>query len=125
MAYSYETADPMLYSLLKEYAKKNRKNPTQAEAIMWHFLRGDFYGFSFRRQHIIGMFIADFICLDKQLIIEIDGGYHSLPEQQISDEERTEWLEQRGYRILRFSNEEVFMDTNNVLTKIKNCLYEQ
>lgn len=125
MAYSYENADPMLYPLLKEFARGHRKNPTQAEAVMWHLLRGDFYGFIFRRQHIVGMFIADFICLDTKLIIEIDGGYHSLPEQQVSDNERTEWLEQRGYRILRFSNEEVLMDTNNVLMQIKKYLYGQ
>lgn len=125
MAYSYENADPVLYPLLKEFSKEHRKNPTQAESVMWHLLRGDFYGFTFRRQHIVGVFIADFICLEKKLILEIDGGYHSLPEQQISDQERTEWLEQRGYRILRFSNEEVLMDTNNVLMKIKKYLYGQ
>ena len=102
--YDYQTADPLLYSLLKEYAYRMRINPTEAESILWQQLRGKALGQPFRRQHIIGPFIADFICVPRKLILEIDGGYHQLPDQQISDEERTQWLEAKGYKVIRFTN---------------------
>ena len=78
--------------------------------------------YPFRRQHIIGNFIADFACLPKKLVIEIDGGYHQLPEQQVSDEERTKWLEEQGFKVIRFTNEEIIGDIETVLTKIKDNL---
>lgn len=119
MAYSYETADVISYSLLKKFARENRKTMTDAEEYLWRFLKKNQLGAPFRKQHIIGMFIADFFCLPSKLIVEIDGLYHSLPEQQISDEERTKWLESNGYKVVRFTNEEVLYDTDKVLTKIK------
>ncbi|MBQ5511136.1 MAG: DUF559 domain-containing protein, partial [Prevotella sp.] len=82
----YETANVMTYGKLKDFANENRKNPTQAESILWDYLKGKQLGVSFRRQHVIGEYIADFICLSHHLIIEIDGNYHQLPEQQSSDE---------------------------------------
>jgi len=112
-------ADPIMYSLLKDYAAENRKKPTEAESILWDCLRGNFWGVHFRRQHIIGMFIADFVCISHKLIIELDGKYHQLPDQQISDEERSKWLESKGFKVMRFSNEEVTNDIDHVLTAIK------
>ena len=122
MVYDYETADPILYKLLIEYARHNRQRPTEAESVMWHYLRGKQLGKQFRRQHIIGPFIADFACLDPKVVVELDGGYHSIPEQQVSDEERTEWLENKGYKVIRFTNDEVLGDIQNTLKKIKDSI---
>ncbi len=79
-------------------------------------------GLKFKRQHIIGCFIVDFVCLETKLIVEIDGGYHSLPDQQTSDNERAVWLESQGFRVIRFTNEEVMQNTTNVLQQIKQNL---
>ena len=120
--YSYRTADPFYYTLLKEFALQHRKKPTDAESILWSFLQKRALGQSFRRQHIIGCFIADFVCLPKKLVIEIDGGYHQLPDAHISDEERTKQLNAFGFRVIRFTNEEVIFDLGSVLNKIKEQL---
>ena len=118
------SADVIEYPLLWAFAKENRNNPTEAERLLWFYLSNKQLGVRFRRQHIIGQYIADFACLDKMLIIELDGGCHSLPEQQISDEQRTADLQKWGYRVIRFTNEELFNGIDLVLTKIKNALYE-
>ena len=111
-------ADPVLYSLLKDFANENRKKPTEAECILWNYLKGNTLGAHFRRQHIIGQFIADFVCLSHKLIIEIDGKYHQLPEQQITDAERTDWLESKGFKVIRFKNEQIVADIDKVLNTI-------
>ena len=123
--FGYEMADPLLYDKLKEFAFEHRKNPTEAESILWEYLKGKQTGFSFRRQHIIGPFIADFTCLSRKLIIEIDGGYHQLPEQQISDEHRTQWLENKGFFVLRFTNDEVVGNTKGVLDIIEQYIINE
>ncbi len=117
--YSYHTANPMIYAMLKEFARHNRKFATPAESMLWKYLRGNALGVEFRRQHIIGDFIADFACLDALLIIELDGGYHQLPQQQCSDEERTAWFEAHGYTVMRFANEEVTENIGGVLKVIR------
>ena len=122
--YEYQTADPAWYRLLHEHARHNRNHPTEAEALLWQYLRADGLGATFKRQHIIGDYIVDFICLKHQLIVELDGGYHQSPLQQIDDKQRTQWLESRGYRIIRFTNEELFSNINQVLETIENKLYE-
>ena len=119
MAYNYETADPILYKLLKDFAKRQRLNPTDAEKVLWEYLKKGQLGQPFRKQHIIGEFIADFICLPAHLIIEVDGGYHQLPDQQIDDETRTQWLKKQGFRVMKFTNERVMFDTDNVIHEIK------
>ena len=121
--YLYATADLSLYSLLKTYARHNRQYSTEAESVLWDLIRNRRLGVSFRRQHIIGCFIADFCCLERKLIIELDGKYHSVPEQHISDKSRMEWLESRGYRVVRFMNEEVLCNIDNVLERIKETIY--
>ena len=118
------SADVIEYPLLWAFAKENRNNPTEAERRLWFYLSNKQLGVRFRRQHIIGQYIADFACLEKMLIIELDGGYHSLPEQQISDEQRTADLQEKGYRVIRFTNEELFNGIDIILTKIKNALNE-
>ena len=124
MAYSYQTADPMLYPLLRDFARKNRNNPTEAETLLWNYLKNNGLGTTFKRQHIIGEYIADFVCMDSKLIVELDGKYHQLPQQQTSDIERTKWLENKGFRVIRFTNEELFDNIDQVLEKIKDNLYE-
>ncbi len=115
----WETANPVLYGLLKEHAKRMRNQPTEAEAMLWNALSGkNLDGFKFRRQHIVGEFITDFICLKENLIIEVDGTIHQLPENKKSDAERSSWLESQGYRVIRFTNDEVLGDIENVLEKI-------
>ena len=121
--YPYQTADPLLYPRLLEFARHNRNNPTEAESLLWGYLKGKEIGVTFKRQHIIGDYIADFVCLDTKLIVELDGRYHQLPQQQISDSLRTEWLESKVYRVLRFTNEELFKNIDAVLHIIEENLY--
>ena len=97
---------------------------TEAENALWSMIRGNALGQKFRRQYIIGDFIVDFICLDKKLIIEVDGGYHSEPRQIEDDALRQQWLEKRGFRVIRFTNEEVEFDSDNVCKQIKRHLKE-
>ena len=125
LCHGYEMADPITYNLLKGFAKENRRNPTDAECILWEYLRGNYFNTHFRRQHVIGLFIADFACLSHKLIIELDGKYHQLPDQQISDKERTEWLESKGFTVLRFTNDEIIGDTAKVLQIIKTFLIKE
>lgn len=119
MNYDYCTADQFNYQLLKEFANNNKKHPTEAESILWDFLKRSGLGKPFRRQHIIGNYIADFFCLPARLIIEIDGGYHQLPQQKNDDETRTEWLKKEGFHVIRFTNEEVISNIESVLQTIK------
>ena len=112
------TADPRLYGVLKEFAEENRKNPTEAESILWNVLKAKGVGLKFRRQHIIEDFIVDFFCNEKKLTIELDGGYHRVPEQMKKDEERTARLQELGYTELRFTNEQVLCDIDNVIKEI-------
>jgi very-short-patch-repair endonuclease len=109
----------MLYGELKRRAEEMRKNPTEAESVLWDALRGNGLGVKFRQQHIIEDFIVDFYCNEYKVTVEIDGGYHKTPEQTASDAERTARLNELGYTELRFTNEEVLCDLDNVLKKIK------
>jgi len=116
---NWKTADPVNYRLLKEFCKRMRNVPTDAERVLWKALSGKkLEGYKFRRQHIIGSYIADFICLKENLIIEVDGLIHQLPDNIASDEERTKWLLEQGYKVIRFTNEEVIYRPNEVLDKI-------
>ena len=76
-------------------------------------------GAHFRRQHPVFGYIPDFVSLEHRIIIEIDGGYHQLPTQQLSDAERTVWLEKMGFKIIRFTNEEVLFNLEETIRIIK------
>ena len=115
-----QTADKAWYGLLKGFAEENRNNPTEAESVLWEALRGKGLGDKFRQQHIIADFIVDFFCYDKNLVIEVDGGYHNYPQQMKLDAERTKALEALGYIEIRFTNEEILCDTDRVLKVISN-----
>ncbi len=118
----YKTADPFLYEILKSNSSKNRKEPTMAELAMWELLRGKQLGEKFRRQHVIGDFIVDFVCLKKKIVIEIDGGYHFTPEQQKADQLRTKILQDLGYHEIRFTNDEVLNTPESVITKLRTFI---
>lgn len=114
------TADSTQYNLLKENAVANRKNPTEAEAALWGMLKTNNLGLHFRRQHVILDYIVDFICLEKGLVIELDGGYHNNPEQAEYDKQRTDHLTKLGYTELRFTNEELLTNPDAVIARIKS-----
>lgn len=116
--FGVHTADPRVYGVLKEFAEENRKNPTEAESVLWNTLKAKGVGLKFRRQHIIEDFIVDFFCNEKKLTIELDGGYHRVLEQMKKDEERTARLQELGYTELRFANEQVLCDIDNVIKEI-------
>lgn len=112
-------ADTMEYELLKENAKANRNNMTEAESAFWSLAKGSGLGEKCRRQYIIGEYIVDFFFRKTMLIVELDGGYHFTEVQQKEDSIRQSWLEHMGYKVLRFTNDEVLFNTKSVISKIK------
>ena len=125
MGFHYETAAPDRYELLRDFAKKNRREMTESERVLWEKLRKLNCGYHFRRQHPIGDYIADFICLKKNLVIEIDGGYHAEPIQQQNDQWRTDYLVSKGYTVIRFKNEEISNNLHEVIMRIKEQLFNE
>jgi isoleucyl-tRNA synthetase len=121
----YNTANSLNYEILKENAKNRKKNPTEAEDFLWKNLQNkQLDGYKFCREHIIGDFIADFVCLPTQLIIEIDGEYHNEKNQKEYDQVRTEYLNQKGFRVIRFTNNEILNDIEKTLETIKLALHQ-
>ncbi len=115
-----EQSDPENYVNLRDNAKLHRKDPTKAESVLWEFLRGAKTGFKFRRQHPVDNFIADFACLEKGLIVEVDGGYHASIIQE--DARRTAVLNHYGFKVIRFTNEEVLANPQKVAEKVAKTL---
>ena len=119
----FDNVDPEIRKMLTTNAKKNRKSPTKAEAAFWEIVRAKkVQGFKFRREHPIGPFIADFANISKHLIFEIDGGYHDTPEQQKYDQLRTKYLKYYGWKVYRFTNEQVLKYPGRTLATIKREL---
>jgi len=115
----YMTGDSQTAKNLLVNAKEMRKEPTFAEAMLWDAVRNKKLEGKFRRQHLIGNYIVDFVCLESRLVIEVDGDYHNTLEQIELDAERTLELEQKyRFKIIRFTNEEVKRDIDTVLSKI-------
>jgi very-short-patch-repair endonuclease len=103
-----------------ELAKELRKSMTPAEEFLWGKLRNrQFLGLKFRRQHPVEIFVVDFICIEKYLVIEVDGEIHQTPEQKEWDVNRAAEIEKYGLTILRFTNKEVMNHTEKVLQKIR------
>lgn len=122
MSHKWQIADVLEYGVLKANAKENRKNQTEAESAFWQIAKSSGLGEKCRRQYILGDYIVDFFFRKSMLIIEIDGGYHDTEEQQEKDAIRQEWLEQNGYTVLRFTNDQILFDTVNSINIIKQHL---
>lgn len=111
--------------LLIEKAIAHRKEPTDAEKILWNELKQQSLGSKFRQQHLIDNYIVDFVCLSEKLIVEVDGEYHFTNEQIVLDKERTNVLNDLGYKVIRFRNEEVIHSISKVLDTIRKELNSQ
>lgn len=115
----YITTD-YIYKYIKDGVKEQKKNQTKHEQMLWEEIKNKKLGFKFRRQHIIEVFVPDFVCLGKMLIIEVDGEIHE--KQKEHDKERDDYLKSLGYNILRFKNEDIENRLKKVLDNIKNVL---
>ena len=109
-------------SVMIQRAKSLRKQSTDTERHLWYYLRANQLGYKFKRQVPIENYIVDFACLEKRLIIELDGGQHS--DNQKYDSDRTAWLNRRGFKVLRFWNHEVFQQTESIIEIIIQTLSE-
>ncbi len=109
---------------MRERARALRGGMTDAEQRLWRELRGRrFAGLKFRRQKPLGRYIVDFVCLERGLIVELDGGQHA--EQVVYDRQRDAWLNSQGFVVLRFWNHDVLQQTDTVLERIRLWLEEQ
>jgi len=100
-----------------------RSNMTKEEAILWNVVRAKrFYGYKFKRQVLIGNYIVDFLCKDKKLIIEIDGGQHNREINIQADLERTKYLNSEGFKVLRIWNNDILKNLDSVCECIYNAL---
>jgi very-short-patch-repair endonuclease len=93
---------------------------TDAERRLWGRLRGNQLGQAFRRQAPIGHYIVDFVCFERRLVIELDGGQHAEMKQMNHDVERSAFLEKEGFKVVRFWNNEIMSNLEGVLTMIQN-----
>ena len=108
---------------LAELARELRQKQTSAESLLWQLLRNrQLLGFKFRRQHQFGEYVADFYCHEARVIIECDGAVHETNEQWHHDAERDAYMIGQGLRILRFTNEQILLDTERVLRDITKYL---
>jgi len=116
----YITANPHSYPYIVDVRTELKKNPTEAEKVIWEYLRAKKTGYKIRRQHVIDNYIADFVCLPKKVVIEIDGKIHLQQKEQ--DEFRTYALNDEGYKVIRFTNEEVLANPQSVANQIRKVL---
>src|SRR6185436_12964672 len=108
---------------MQTFSKQLRQSSTDAERKMWSLLRSRrFAGYKFRRQEVIGPFIVDFTCFKRRLVIELDGGQHV--EKQDMDDRRTERLNEMGFQVLRFWNDQIFKDIEAVVDQIWKRLHQ-
>ncbi|WP_410497464.1 endonuclease domain-containing protein [Chitinibacter sp. S2-10] len=103
----------------KQFARDLRKEATDAENKLWHRLRGEQLGCKFRRQHPLGAYIVDFVCLERRLIIELDGAQHLNSSQDLL---RDQWLNQQGFHVLRYWDNQVLLETESVINDIDRHL---
>ncbi len=101
-------------------ARNLRKNSTIQERRLWNLLKNrQFHNLKFKRQQPIGDYIVDFICKEAKIIIEIDGGQHNEPENIEYDKTRTEYLNNLGYKVIRFWNNEIYENIEGVVLRLK------
>lgn len=116
-----ERVNSIMVVKLEPIAKALRKRSTNAERIIWGCLRAKrFKSLKFKRQEPIGDYIVDFVCYDRKLIIELDGGQHAMPESK--DSERDKWLNSQGFKVLRFWNNHVLNNLVAVLESIYSTI---
>ena len=102
------------------YAKELRIRSTDAERLLWRHLRAKrMDGLKFRRQHPMGKYIVDFVCLEEKIVIELDGGQHTEPAAEAYDGLRDNRLEKQGYRVLRFWDNDVLLNIQGILEAIR------
>lgn len=116
----WNTANSAFYREYSEARKDLLNSTTAAEKILWERLKGKQLGVKFRRQHVIESFIPDFVALSIKLIVEVDGKIHL--KQETKDMERTFFLEQMGYKVIRFKNEEIENEIDKVIGLIKDAV---
>jgi ATP-dependent DNA helicase RecQ len=107
-----------IHPTIRQFARELRQPQTPAEATLWRYLRNRNLKYKFRRQHPIDFFIIDFYCAEAKLLIEIDGDSHLVKEQMEYDKARTGYLEERGYKVIRFTNNDVRYNINAVADEI-------
>ncbi len=113
------------HSKLKELARKLRNNSTKAEIKLWKELQNkQFYGYKFTRQKPVGNYILDFFCNKLSLAIEVDGYSHNFEDILDKDLEKEKFLNSLGITVLRFDDNEVMMDINNVLKEIEHYIFK-
>jgi len=112
----------MMFMPAIDRAKQLRQNQTDAESLIWQKVRNNQLGHKFRRQVPVGIYIADFLCLELKLVIEIDGGQHAESEK---DKIRTEFLNDLGYKVIRFWNNEVLENIEGVLSTLTLTLSQR
>src|SRR5438552_18718795 len=104
-------------------AKELRHDQTEAETFVWSQLRGRrFSGFKFRRQVPLGNYIVDFVCLDRRVIVELDGGQHNETAARSYDARRDAWLRSQGFEVLRFWNSDVFEEWEGLAERVWHTL---
>jgi len=108
-----------LRKALTPVARRLRNDPTEAEKHLWQVFRLKSFGIKFRRQAVIGQYIVDFVCFERKLVVEVDGGQHADNSQ---DNERDQWLKNQGFEVLRFWNNDVLGNLEGVFEKIEECL---
>jgi very-short-patch-repair endonuclease len=110
-------------SLLRRFAREQRAQAVQAEALIWRAVRNRRCdGAKFQRQIPLGNYIVDFVCFAHRLIVEIDGPSHDVPEQQLADHARNVWLRDQGFRVLRLSNDLVIGSTELAVARIRAAM---
>jgi very-short-patch-repair endonuclease len=120
-------ATSMYYGASKElilYSRQLRLHMTRAEKILWEKIRNKALGHKFRNQHALYKYVVDFFCFEIRLIIEADGEIHTLAENALNDIDRENNLRSLGLHILRFTNDQIFNDIENVLSIIRQTIYE-
>jgi len=106
----------------RDFARRLRNEPTEAEERLWHFLRAGKLGVKFRRQAAMGCYVVDCVCFSHKLIVELDGPQHLDPAALDYDRRRSEWLGSEGYRVIRFRNQALDDDIRQVVEEIRRML---
>jgi very-short-patch-repair endonuclease len=107
---------------LRQKSRNLRKSGTLGEVLLWRAVKARSLGVQFRRQVPLGIYIVDFLCHERSLVVEIDGGTHDHEEQVQYDERRSAWLKEQGFRVLRFSEMDVRKNIDGVVETLRDCL---